>query len=191
MTPLGIRLFSGVSTVALLAVAAAAFATITVHADARLPWSLRPASPTSAVGNTAPFSLLSELVSFYKAPEPPPPEPVERAVFSYKGDASWYGPRFNGRVTANGETFNMYDMTAATTMFHPALPLGSVVRVTNRENGRSVVVRITDRGPLPKGRVIDLSYAAARKLTLVKSGVGKVHLSVLEWGDNSYKSASE
>ncbi len=85
----------------------------------------------------------------------------------------------------------MYDMTAATTMFHPVLPLGTVVRVTNSQNGRSVVVRITDRGPLPKGRVIDLSYGAARKLTMVQTGVSKVHLSVLHWGDNRYVTAGQ
>ncbi len=189
----GIRLFSGLSAVALLAVAAAVFATITVHADARLPWSLRPATPpsTSKVGSTAPFSILPELLPYHLAAEPKPPKPAEEAIFSYKGVASWYGPHFNGRLTANGETFNMYDMTAATTMFHPVLPLGTVVRVTNSQNGRSVVVRITDRGPLPKGRVIDLSYGAARKLTMVHSGVGKVHLSVLHWGDNRYVTAGQ
>lgn len=95
------------------------------------------------------------------------------------GVASWYGGVFNGRHTASGERFDMYAMTAC----HPTLPFGSMVRVVNTENKRSVVVRITDRGDLgDQGRVIDLSYAAAKKLAMTKSGLASVKLEVLSLG---------
>jgi rare lipoprotein A (peptidoglycan hydrolase) len=103
-----------------------------------------------------------------------------------RGVASWYGPSFNGHLTANGEVYDMYAMTAATTEFHPELPLGTKVRVVNSHNGRSVVVRITDRGPLPKGRIIDLSYGAARRLKMVKPGTAHVRIHVLRWGKDRY-----
>ena len=86
------------------------------------------------------------------------------------GRASWYGPGFQGRRTANGERFNTHALTAA----HRRLPFGTRVRVTNTSNGRSVVVRINDRGPFIKGRVIDLSKAAAKQLGFVSSGVTKI-----------------
>lgn len=89
------------------------------------------------------------------------------------GIASWYGPGFHGRTTANGERFNTHALTAA----HRTLPFGTKVRVTNRNNGRSVVVRINDRGPYVGGRVIDLSNASARALGM--SGVAKVSLARL------------
>jgi len=86
------------------------------------------------------------------------------------GYASWYGPRFHGRKTANGEIFDLYKFTAASR----ALPLGTYVLVYNFENGKFVVVRINDRGPYVKGRIIDLSFAAAYELGIHKKGVGKV-----------------
>ena len=95
------------------------------------------------------------------------------------GDASWYGPAFHGRTTASGERYNMLDLTAA----HRTLPFGSYVRVTNRVNGRRLVVRINDRGPFVGRRIIDLSYAAAKILGIPKEGVMKVTLSVLDPGD--------
>jgi peptidoglycan lytic transglycosylase len=91
------------------------------------------------------------------------------------GYASFYGRPHDGLRTASGERYDMDEMTAA----HRTLPFGTRVRVTNLENGRRVVVRINDRGPFRKGRVIDLSYAAARKLGLVRDGVAKVRLEVL------------
>jgi rare lipoprotein A len=95
------------------------------------------------------------------------------------GLASWYGGVFNGRKTASGELFDMYAMTAC----HPTLPIGSLVRVVNRTNKRSVVVRITDRGDLvDEGRVIDLSYAAAQQLAMTESGLAKVDLEILSLG---------
>jgi rare lipoprotein A len=96
------------------------------------------------------------------------------------GKASWYGPKFHGRATSSKEVFNMYDMTAA----HKTLPFGTFVMVTNLNNGRSVKVRINDRGPFIRGRIIDLSYAAARVLDMVGSGVVPVRIEILS--DLSY-----
>ena len=98
----------------------------------------------------------------------------------YRGIASWYGSVFNGRKTASGETFNMYDMTAC----HPTLPFGSMVRVVNLRNRKSVVVRITDRGDLGSnnGRIIDLSFAAAEKLHMTQAGLARVSVEVLSTG---------
>ncbi len=89
-----------------------------------------------------------------------------------RGVASWYGTKFHGRRTANGETYNMYAMTAA----HKTLPIPSFVRVTHVENGRSVVVKINDRGPFHSNRIIDLSYAAARKLGVDATGTALVDI---------------
>jgi rare lipoprotein A len=95
--------------------------------------------------------------------------------FEQKGKASWYGRMFHGRKTASGEKFNMNAMTAA----HRTLPLASWVRVTNESNQKSVVVKINDRGPYVKGRVIDLSYAAAAKLGMRHDGTQKVKIEGL------------
>ncbi len=97
------------------------------------------------------------------------------ADFRQAGRASWYGKIFHGRRTANGERFNMNALTAA----HRTLPLGSYVRVTNPETNDSVVVRIDDRGPYARGRIIDLSYAAARVLHLQHAGTGRVQIAGL------------
>jgi rare lipoprotein A len=91
------------------------------------------------------------------------------------GVASWYGPGFHGNRTANGEIYDQYELTAA----HPSLPLGTRAIVTNLSNGRSVEVRINDRGPFVDGRVIDLSYAAARVLDVVRPGTARVRIDVL------------
>lgn len=94
---------------------------------------------------------------------------------TFGGKASWYGPGFHGRLTANGERYNQNAMTAA----HKNLRFGTRVKVTNLNNGRSVIVRINDRGPFVKGRVIDLSAAAARSLNMIHSGVAPVKVTVL------------
>ena len=91
------------------------------------------------------------------------------------GTASWYGSYFQGRATASGEPYDMYDLTAA----HPTLPLGSWVRVTNLGNGRAVVVRINDRGPIVPGRIIDLSYNTAHVLHFGSKGLQRVRLDVV------------
>ena len=92
------------------------------------------------------------------------------------GRASWYGPRFHGKLTASGETFDMTELTAA----HRTLPFGTRVRVTNESNGRAVVVRINDRGPFGGKRIIDLSRKAAEVIGLKAKGVGRVKLEVFE-----------
>jgi rare lipoprotein A len=103
--------------------------------------------------------------------------PVKKVAPGYfeKGVASWYGPGYNGRLAASGEIYDMHAMTAA----HRTLPMNTVVRVTNLENRRQAIVRINDRGPFVKDRVVDLSLSAARKLDLVKAGSASVRLDVL------------
>jgi rare lipoprotein A len=86
--------------------------------------------------------------------------------------ASWYGPRFNGKMTANGERYDMNALTAA----HPSLPFGTKIGVRNTRTGREVVVRVNDRGPYSKNRIIDLSYAAAREVGVVAPGTASVEL---------------
>jgi rare lipoprotein A len=100
---------------------------------------------------------------------------------SYKerGLASWYGREFHGRKTSNGETYNMFAMTAA----HKTLPLGTFVRIQNLENSKTTVVRVNDRGPFVRGRIIDLSYTAARELDIVGPGTARVEVVALETPD--------
>ena len=100
--------------------------------------------------------------------------------FSQTGTASWYGRQFHGRKTASGETFDMNAMTAA----HRSLPLNCYIRVTNRNNGKSVVVKVNDRGPFHGNRVVDLSYGAAKKLGITNAGVGNVSIERVA-GQNS------
>ena len=97
--------------------------------------------------------------------------------YKARGIASWYGSKFNKKRTANGEHYNMYAMTAA----HRTLPLNSYVRVKNLNNGRTVVVRINDRGPFFSRRIIDLSYIAARKLGLLPTGIAMVEIQPIKF----------
>lgn len=101
-----------------------------------------------------------------------PPKPIK----SWVGNASWYGPDFDGKQTANGEKFDCESLTAA----HPNLPFGSIVRVVNTRNGKFELVRINDRGPYQEGREIDVSYRVARQIGLIHSGVSQVRLELLE-----------
>ncbi|KUJ82471.1 septal ring lytic transglycosylase RlpA family lipoprotein [Microbulbifer flavimaris] len=103
---------------------------------------------------------------------------IMKGVKGYKdtGYASWYGTKFHGRRTANGEIYNMYAMSAA----HKTLPLPSYAKVTNLDNGRSVIVRVNDRGPFVPGRIIDLSYTAAQKLGYIDKGVARVEVVALD-----------
>lgn len=103
------------------------------------------------------------------------PKPPALPANVLTGTASWYGPDFHGRPTSNKEIYNMYDLTAA----HKSLPFGTRVMVTNLLNGKSVEVRINDRGPFVGDRIIDLSYAAARLLELVGPGTAPVRLEIL------------
>jgi len=91
------------------------------------------------------------------------------------GIASWYGPGFHGKRTASGEIYDMYAYTAA----HPTLPFGTIVKVVNLETKKSVVVRINDRGPFIKGRIIDLSFTAAQQIGMIEKGTAKVGLKII------------
>ena len=107
--------------------------------------------------------------------------PIDSTVSSQMiGEASWYGPGFHGKKTANGEIYDQEDMTAA----HKILPINTIVRVTNIENDRSIVVRINDRGPYKKNRIIDLSRQAAEKLSMFKTGLAPVTLEIIRYPDN-------
>jgi len=108
-------------------------------------------------------------------PPPPPPAPPPAATFSQVGVASYYAPKFENHKTANGERFKSDGLTAA----HRTLPLGTMVRVTNLRNHRSVVVRINDRGPFSHKRIIDLSPAAARELGIRNQGLMHVKIEAL------------
>ena len=98
------------------------------------------------------------------------------------GIASYYGKKFHRKLTANGQRFNMYKVSAA----HKTLPLGTRVKVTNLNNGKSIRLTINDRGPFKKGRILDLSYKAAQKLGFVNEGTTKVRIDVIKLGDNKY-----
>jgi len=102
------------------------------------------------------------------------------SAWQQKGLASWYGGKYQGRQTANGEIFNTYEMTAA----HKTLPFNTVLNVKNLDNGKVTRVRINDRGPFIKGRIIDLSKAAASKLNMVHSGTARVVISVVKYPEN-------
>lgn len=117
--------------------------------------------------------------------------PKEEPNYNKSGQASWYGPNFHGRLTANGEVYDQYALSAA----HPTFPLPSYARVTNVKNGRSVIVRVNDRGPYHPGRIIDLSAKASELLDYQNQGVAKVKVQYIKQAplhglDNSYLSAS-
>ena len=99
-----------------------------------------------------------------------------------KGVSSFYADDFHGKLTANGEIYDMYGLTAA----HKTLPLNTIVRVTNLSNNKSLILRINDRGPYVKGRILDCSYGAAKKLDFIAQGTTDVKVEVIEWGDNKY-----
>jgi rare lipoprotein A len=169
-SPLRSYALAAASSVALAGLVMLSF-TRTVQADARLLGPAAMAVTTPAASATPP-SLAQK--------------PAAKVEWKDRihGIASWYGGVFDGRMTASGERFDMYAMTAC----HPSLPFGSLVRVVNRANKRAVVVKITDRGDLVKeGRVIDLSYGAARKLAMTHDGLAKVDLQVLSLGPKSDK----
>lgn len=102
--------------------------------------------------------------------------PAVDYAYNAEGEASWYGPGFHGKLTANGEIYDENALTAA----HPTLPLPSKVRVTNLDNGRSVLLTLNDRGPFAKGRIIDVSRKAANLLGFLKAGVARVRVEILE-----------
>lgn len=98
------------------------------------------------------------------------------------GVSSFYAEDFHGKLTANGEVYDMYGVTAA----HKTLPLNTIARVTNLENNKSLILRINDRGPYVKGRILDCSYGAAKKLGFINNGTAKVKIEIIEVGDNKY-----
>ena len=100
----------------------------------------------------------------------------------YRGTSSYYGPKFHGKLTANGEIFDMYGVSAA----HKEFPFNTIVRVTNENNGKSHIIRINDRGPYIDGRILDCSFGAAKKLGFVSEGTALVKIEVIEWGDGKY-----
>ena len=164
--PLRIWLLAGISS-AVLAVVVVCIATRPVQAHVLVPQPAASVPPSVPVFvRTTPESLT-----------PGRTIAAQRKAL-LRGLASWYGDTFDGRITASGERFDMYAMTAC----HPTLPFGSLVRVVNLKNGRSVIVRITDRGELPEGRIIDLSLAAAEKLAMAGKGLAPVRLDVLSRG---------
>lgn len=122
--------------------------------------------PRTRAGNGNPYTVLGKTYHLVD----------DTTGFRETGDASWYGTKFHGRLTANGEVYDMYGMTAA----HKTLPIPSYVRVTNQRNGKSVVVRINDRGPFHGDRIIDLTYTAAKKLGFVNQGTAPVEIEYLE-----------
>jgi rare lipoprotein A len=134
-----------------------------------VPDAIPRAEPRAALGNPPFYEVFGQRYVVLPSAE----GHLERGV------ASWYGPDFHGKRTSMGETYDMYGMTAA----HPTLPLPAYVRVTNLQNGRSVVVRVNDRGPFKKNRVIDMSYAAALRLDMVRDGTAMVEVQAVGPGN--------
>jgi|GEM_PF-2498833 len=128
--------------------------------------------PTKIYGNKA---LDEAYARWAKAKFPRHPQ---SSSYELDGKASWYGPGLNGNKTANGEVYDMYGMSAA----HKKLPFGTIVMVTNKKNDKSVVVRINDRGPFIRGRIIDLSYGAAHLIDMIQAGVVDVRVDIIELG---------
>lgn len=122
--------------------------------------------PILALGNKSPYTVLGMTYEVLD----------DHSGYRERGIASWYGTKFDGRKTSNGETFDLYAATAA----HRTLPIPCYARVTNLDNGRSVVVRVNDRGPFHSDRLIDLSYGAAVKLGYMEQGTARVEVEVLE-----------
>jgi rare lipoprotein A len=125
--------------------------------------------PRSRYGNTPEYEVLGKRYRVLPS----------ASGYSERGVASWYGKKFHGRLTSNRETYNMYAMSAA----HKTLPLPTYVRVRNLSNGRSVIVRVNDRGPFADDRIIDLSYAAAMRLDMLESGTGFVEVTAISFDE--------
>lgn len=126
----------------------------------------------TSAGNKSPYTVLGE--TYQVMPE--------STGYTATGKASWYGKKFHGYKTSNGETYDMYKMSAA----HRNLPIPSYVRVTNLDNGRSGIVRVNDRGPFHSDRIMDLSYAAAVKLDMIRTGTARIRIEAIEPSNNAY-----
>lgn len=131
----------------------------------QMPDAVPQAEPRSRYGNPASYEVFGKRYHVLPTAE----------GYRERGHASWYGRKFHGRRTSSGEPYDMFAMTAA----HKTLPLPSYVRVTNVKNGRSIVVKVNDRGPFHPGRIIDLSYTAALKLDILKQGAALVEVEAI------------
>ncbi|MFK7161088.1 septal ring lytic transglycosylase RlpA family protein [Marinospirillum sp. MEB164] len=132
----------------------------------RIPDAIPRVEPRSRQGNAAQYTVFGETYRVLPSSQ----------GFVQTGIASWYGTKFHGHLTSNGEVYDMYAMTAA----HTTLPIPTYVRVTNLDNQRQVIVRINDRGPFVGRRIIDLSYAAAYRLGIVQTGTGRVRVEAID-----------
>jgi len=130
-----------------------------------VPDAVPKVEPRSRGGNKSPYVVLGKTYYVMK----------DANGYREEGGASWYGKKFHGHLTSNGEVYDMYEMTAA----HKSLPIPSYVKVTNLANNRQVIVRVNDRGPFHKGRIIDLSYAAASKLGMLSHGTARVRVEAI------------
>ena len=131
-----------------------------------LPDAVPKVEPIRKAGNKSPYTVLGKTYQVLPS----------SLGYRERGIASWYGNKFHGRKTSNGEIYSMYEMTAA----HKSLPIPSYVKVTNLDNGRTVVVRVNDRGPFHGSRIIDLSYAAAKKLDYSNKGTANVEVVAID-----------
>ena len=143
---------------------------------AKVPDAVPRVEPRSRGGNKSPYTVRGKSY-----------EVLPTALgYSTIGNASWYGAKFHGHLTSNGETYNMFGMSAA----HRSLPIPSYVEVTNLANGRKVIVRVNDRGPFHSERLLDLSYAAAVKLGFVDQGTARVKITTIDpisWNKSRYE----
>lgn len=148
------------------------------HVDLEsIPDAVPQHEPKSRYGNPEQYTVLGNTYQTM----------ASSAGFVQRGKASWYGTKFHGRNTSNGERYNMYAMTAA----HKALPIPTYVRVTNLRNGKSVTVRVNDRGPFHEDRIIDLSYAAAARLDMLKTGTTEVEIRAIDASQPRIESTTE
>lgn len=143
---------------------------------ALIPDAIPRNDPVTQAGNKSPYTVLGKTYQVMSSAK----------GYRARGTASWYGSKFHGRKTSNGETYNLYGMTAA----HKSLPIPCYVRVTNLANGRSAVVRVNDRGPFHDDRLIDLSYAAAVKLGFHQHGTAPVEIAVIDVDNGPQRTAS-
>jgi len=174
--PIGAHLVWGLTLLAMLALAGCGSAAKRDGASAGPPDAVPKVEPKSRYGNMESYVAFGR--RYYTKPS--------SRDHKERGIASWYGRKFHGRKTSSGEVYDMHQMTAA----HKTLPLPTYARVTNLENGRSAVVRINDRGPFVGDRVIDLSYAAAKKLGVVRNGIAEVEVVSIDPRDHGKRRAA-
>ena len=162
----------------------------TTHSTVKNTAATQPVSTTSNITNESLLGGMKDSEALRRATMRPYTvrgktyQPREARVGeNFDGIASWYGPNFHAKSTSNGETYNMHAHTAA----HKTLPMNTIVKVYNKDNGRTTIVRINDRGPFVEGRIIDLSNVAARDIDMVKQGVANVRLEVIGFGPDMLK----